>query len=224
MTSEVLHAFAHDLRSYLRAAMTRSQLLERSAEASISEEERKSLVEIASSIGQADQLLSAFMRYVDAHIPQSFFGEAMSLDLVVRGVVLEMRPKFEKLGGTLNSEESLPQEAVPGSSRTILKELLENALKFRREESPHATIRCSVNGRISFCVEDNGIGIDKTYVEEIFSPFMRLHSRQAYSGYGLGLATCRALAELSSGSIECVARESGGSIFTCTFPRIETSI
>lgn len=221
MTNEVLHAFAHDLRSYLRTAMTRSQLLERSTKASISEEERKSLAEIASSIGQADQLLSAFMRYADAHLPQSVFGEAISLDLAVRGVVLEMRPKFEKLGGTLNSEESLPKEAVPGSSRTILKELLENALKFRREESPHATVRCSVNGRISFCVEDNGIGIEKAHMEEIFSPFSRLHSRHAYSGHGLGLAMCRALAERSSGCIECIAGESGGSIFTCTFPRMK---
>jgi signal transduction histidine kinase len=54
---------------------------------------------------------------------------------------------------------------------------------------------------LEVAVSDNGIGVDSAYFEKIFAPFFRLHSRDAFRGYGLGLATCRRIAESWGGSM-----------------------
>ena len=52
-----------------------------------------------------------------------------------------------------------------------------------------------------FGVKDNGIGIEPQYLNHIFLPFKRLHTRQAFPGTGIGLSICRKVVDLIGGSI-----------------------
>ena len=66
---------------------------------------------------------------------------------------------------------------------------------------------------------DNGIGFDPQYSERIFAIFQRLHSKQTYSGTGIGLALCRKIVENHGGIIFAKGDPGKGAIFTIILPR-----
>lgn len=84
----------------------------------------------------------------------------------------------------------------------LFQNLIGNALKFSGSKPPVITINCvNSEGYNHFTVADNGIGIEKMYLEKIFQIFQRLHSRAEYDGTGVGLAICRKIVEAHGGKI-----------------------
>ena len=133
-----------------------------------------------------------------------------------------------------------PLPAVLGRESLLTQlmfNLLQNALKFCHQDRP---IRLSVTARpatelttaeltaegladaerqlIHFTVEDNGIGIEPQYHEQVFVIFQRLHGRARYSGNGLGLAICRRITELHGGRIWLESEAGQGSRFHFLLP------
>lgn len=86
----------------------------------------------------------------------------------------------------------------------ILQNLIANALKFKSETSaPRIDIsgHDTNDGKYEIHVTDNGIGIEEEYFQKIFEAFRRLHGSNKYPGSGLGLSTCKKLAEYLGGSM-----------------------
>ena len=84
----------------------------------------------------------------------------------------------------------------------LFQNLIGNAIKFHGAEKPVIQVRAEPTGSAwTFTVHDNGIGIDSQFAERIFLIFQRLHSREEYSGTGIGLAVCKKVVELHGGRI-----------------------
>ena len=62
-------------------------------------------------------------------------------------------------------------------------------------------------------IEDNGIGFDQKYAEQIFDMFRRLHSSAEYEGTGIGLALCKKIVEMHKGYISALGRPGEGAVF-----------
>lgn len=104
--------------------------------------------------------------------------------------------------------------------RQLFENLISNAVKFSHPGiEPEISITCTLKaGMYEICVEDNGIGFDEKYLEQMFHLFQRLHSRDHYGGTGLGLAICRKITELHRGKISANSTEGEGSVFYINLP------
>jgi signal transduction histidine kinase len=86
--------------------------------------------------------------------------------------------------------------------RTALSNLLDNALKFSRENKhPRIVIESGTeSGRYVIKIRDNGIGFNPAYRDKIFEIFNRLHA-SGYEGTGIGLALVRKAVQRMNGEV-----------------------
>jgi signal transduction histidine kinase len=102
--------------------------------------------------------------------------------------------------------------------RQLFQILIANALKHQSADGA-SIISISAeekSGHWKFTVADNGIGIDPAYLEQIFLPYKRLHSREQYPGTGIGLAITKKIVENLGGKITVESIEGKGTVFYFT--------
>ena len=71
-------------------------------------------------------------------------------------------------------------------------------------------------------VQDNGIGFDESYMEQIFTLFKRLNDTNEYEGTGIGLAICKKIVEQHKGFIAATSKLNEGSTFIISLPITNT--
>jgi light-regulated signal transduction histidine kinase (bacteriophytochrome) len=127
-------------------------------------------------------------------------------------VVSDLQIAIEQSEGRVELRDLPEIEADATQIRQLLQNLIANALKFRVEGvSPVVTVSGHIleepselndsAGRCELSIADNGIGFEQKHADRIFGIFQRLHGRNEYEGTGIGLATCRKIAERHGGSI-----------------------
>jgi signal transduction histidine kinase len=99
--------------------------------------------------------------------------------------------------------------------------LLDNAVKYSDEKSSIEITTKQLDNGIQISVTDHGHGIEEKDLPYIFDRFYRVDSARTktdISGYGLGLAIAKQIAETHNGSITVKSVIKKGSIFTVTLP------
>jgi len=119
---------------------------------------------------------------------------------------------------------TLPRVRADATQLTqLFQNMIGNAIKYcGNDRSPEINVAARENGADwVFSVQDNGIGIEPQYFERIFQMFQRLHTRNEYSGTGIGLAICRKIVERHGGKVWVESQPGHGSTFVFTIPRDE---
>jgi signal transduction histidine kinase len=138
---------------------------------------------------------------------------------VVEQTLKNLETAIKESSAVVNYDR-LPVLMADGSQLVqLFQNLIGNALKFRRPETPSIHVNAEKNNNEwVFSVTDNGIGIAPEYFEDIFVIFKRLHTRVEYPGNGIGLAICRKIIEQHGGRIWVEPRPEPGSSFKFTLP------
>lgn len=108
-------------------------------------------------------------------------------------------------------------EGDPVQLRVLLQHLVANALKFTRDAAPQVTVtahRLDHAWRIE--VADNGPGVPEADRERVFEPFNRVD--KTIPGTGIGLSTCKRIAEAHGGRIGLAEAPSGGALVWVELP------
>ncbi len=150
-------------------------------------------------------------------------------DIVVH-VANTFQLKVEKFGGNLDIDLEATESTINADKMhftNVLFNLLDNSVKYRREDVPlELMIRTWNNSnKIYISIEDNGIGIRKEYVKKIFERFYRVSTgnRHDVKGFGLGLAYVRKIVEDHKGTIKAESELGKGTKFIICLPVMKNS-
>lgn len=102
----------------------------------------------------------------------------------------------------------------------VVRNLIENALKYSQPLSPVELSVLVQDGAVVIEVADRGGGLPKGDEEKIFESFYRAprFGESSIPGVGIGLALCRGLVEANGGVLTAANREGGGAVFRVTLP------
>jgi two-component system, OmpR family, sensor histidine kinase CiaH len=98
----------------------------------------------------------------------------------------------------------------------LLVILLDNAIKYNKQNSLVKVFASKKDGRIIITVSDQGIGIDNQDLPHIFDRFYRAEksrSKKDVSGYGLGLSIAKKIVEIHNGTITVRSEKGKGTTF-----------
>jgi len=147
---------------------------------------------------------------------------AVDLSEVMSSAVANLQRVIEDTDAVITSEPLPVVWAVESQMAQLFQNLLGNALKFRREESPQIHVGAEErNDHWLLWVRDNGIGIPPQHKERVFQVFHRLHARDAYPGTGIGLAICKRIVEREGGRIWLESTPGHGTTFYFTLRKRE---
>ncbi|WP_084474918.1 sensor histidine kinase [Deinococcus pimensis] len=172
------------------------------------------------ALSQATSMMAALVGYVRTTRARVRLRE-VNLGLVLNAVRRDLDPQC--VGRQVKwSADALP--VVQGDSQTlqvVLTELLSNALKFTstREE---ARIRVRVQetaGEVCLGVEDNGVGLNMRFKDEVFRVFRRLHPSGTFEGAGVGLAVVRRVCERFGARVWAEGKPEVGATFWVAWPK-----
>lgn len=146
--------------------------------------------------------------------------EPVNTNLVLKEVIQKNEIQVEETGTEIIAG-NLP--TIMGSYSylySLFQNLLSNSIKFRKDDtSPKIWINAKkINGFWEFSFKDNGIGMDPQYLDRIFVIFQRLHTREKYTGTGIGLAICKKIIEFHGGEIWAKSEPGEGTTFFFTIP------
>jgi PAS domain S-box-containing protein len=216
----VLYHVAHDLRAPLRAMEGFTQILLESHSNVFDEADRNCAWQIVSAANRMDQLirdLLVYGRLTHMEVPCRKINLEAQIDRAL--VKLENDSKLRR--AEIYVERPVPQIwANPEVVDQILTNILSNALKF---VSPNTTPRIHIRaeeseGKVRLWIQDNGIGIDETYQDQIFRVFERLEVGEGYLGTGIGLAIVRKGVERMRGTAGVESKPGKGSRFWVELP------
>jgi len=211
---------SHDLQEPLRKILAFGDRLASSADMPVGGDVRENLHRMVSAAGRMRTLINDLLAYAQVTTRVQPF---VSTDVarIAREVILDLEAAIADVGGRIDVGELPVIDADPIQMRQLLQNLLGNAIKYRRKDTPPVVkLNCTFPGgrRCTITVEDNGIGFNEQYAEKIFKMFERLHGRAEYDGSGIGLAICRKIVERHRGTIVATSTAGAGTIFTVTLP------
>lgn len=219
-----LEAFAysvsHDLKTPLRAIDGYSQILLEEHGAALEGEARGYLTKLRGGAQRMAQLIEDLLAYsrVDR---RPLREEEIEVADVVRSVLSELQHQLSSTGARVTADlGGLRLRADREGLAIVLRNLLENALKYAGKGSPP---RVQIGGEASgdvgrIVVRDHGIGFDMAYHDRIFEVFQRLHRSEDYPGTGIGLALVRRAVERMKGRVWAESAPGDGAAFHVELP------
>ena len=220
---------SHDLQEPLRKIQAFGDRLKTKYAAALDERGLDYLERMRSSAQRMQTLIQDLLTYSRVTSKASSFV-SVDLTALAQEVVADLEVRIEDTRGRVEVGDLPTLAADPTQLRQLLQNLIGNALKFHRPEVPPEVtvqLRPALAGTpanadpptsYQITVQDNGIGFEEEYNEQIFAPFQRLHGRGEYEGTGIGLAVCRKIVRRHGGDITVSSAPGQGSTFTFTLP------
>ncbi len=225
---DFVYVASHDLREPLRKISSFGQLLQKSMQGRLSDDEQENMGFMIDGADRMTMMIDGLLIYSRINTKDIMF-ETVDLNKVIEQLKkLELGMLIEETGSVIEVPQPLPKVyADPVRIEQLLQNLIANGIKYRKEDvKPIITIKAKEvsDNKVRIEVQDNGIGIAPEYRDEIFKMFKRLHSRKRYDGCGIGLSVCRKIVDRHNGQIGVESEPGEGSTFWFTIPPAKEAV
>ena len=222
---------SHDLQEPLRKMLMFSDRLGHKYKDILDEEGKMFISRIQHAGERMQALIKDILLFSKTSIERPVFVET-NLNDILNEVLVEMESVVNDKNAKIEAD-TLPNLSVnPVLMRPLFHNLINNAIKYAKKDIQpvvriYSEYSAGQNGsdaneiKNKYCriyVEDNGIGFDQKYSEQIFGMFKRLHLHSEFEGTGIGLALCKKIVEEHNGFITARSKINEGSVFIISLP------
>ncbi len=214
---------SHDLQEPLRKIRTFADRLNSNYAANLDSDGIKYLRRIEYSAEKMQNLIQDILTFSKIANSSENFIE-VDLNNLIKDILSEINTESPKGSIKIITGKLPTLLSNPLLMSTLFQNLLNNAIKYRKEDTDHEIkiySETEENGGerkyYRIYVEDNGIGFDQKYSDQIFKMFTRLHQNST-EGNGIGLALCKKIVEAHEGFISVRSKENEGTTFTVSIP------
>lgn len=220
---------SHDLQEPLRKIRMFSDRLALKYNDLIDDEGRTNIQRIHKAAERMQNLITDILTFSKISADSDNFVKS-DINALINEVIIDLDEEVRLQDARISVDPIPPLNVNPSLIKPLFHNLIGNALKYARNDiRPVVKITSEVstqlNGRADgeprYCriyVNDNGIGFDQKYAEEIFGMFKRLHHNSEFQGTGIGLALCKKIVEQHRGYISARSKINEGSTFTISLP------
>jgi PAS domain S-box-containing protein len=222
MKSQLLSTVSHELRTPLASIKGFATTLLRQ-DIEWDEESRREFLTIIDE--ESDRLTELISNLLDMSRIEAGTLRVEPEPTDLRPLVLETVEQFQVVSHHHRFTVHLPAVvpavlADPRRTRQVLRNLVENAVKYSPEGGPITIWVQAKPDRVQISVADQGLGMEPQQLDHIFERFYQVNSASTrrVGGSGLGLSICRAIVEAQHGDIWVESQPGVGSTFYFTLP------
>ena len=215
---------AHDLKNPFHTVMGYSYLMNKEYERFSDEEKKKYAADIYRSANSIFRLLQNLLDWSRSQTGSlRCTPQELNFRDIYESIENLLRPIAEQKEIRLIAE--MPDEtnvyADPMMLETILRNLMNNAIKFTNVQGWVKTIVKNDDRMLTVCVEDNGVGMQSDDLVNLFRIDSKVKKKgtNQEDGSGLGLIICNEFIQKNGGSIWVDSESGQGSRFYFTIPR-----
>lgn len=223
---------SHDLQEPLRKIQTFSSRILETEYTTLSATAKKHFDRMQKSAFRMQNLIQDLIAYSRTSV-QEINYEFIDLNTVIEDVKETLSEELEQNDVTFNLHNICDVKIIPVQFTQVIHNLISNSIKFAKADHPiviemdceiiegtKTGIKALANDK-HYChisYTDNGIGFETIYNEKIFEVFQRLHSKDDYTGTGIGLAIVKRIIENHEGYIRANGRLNEGATFDIFIP------
>jgi len=187
------------------------------------EKQKKYLAIVNKESRKLESMVSDFLefsRLKTGRLKLDFGPTSLDKELMELVDAYQLRASQSGIRLELNNEEPLPVISADSRQlRRVFTNLLDNALKFSKNEGKITIATQETDHEIIIKFMDQGTGIDPVDLPYIFDPFHRGQVGGKIQGFGLGLAAVKAIVEAHGGRVHVESELGKGSIFSVVLPK-----
>ena len=210
---------AHDLQEPLRMVASYTQLLAKRYKGRLDSDADEFIAFAVDGAHRMQLLIVDLLAYCRVETTGKEFRETSS-EAALEQALLNLRGTILESSGVV-THDLLPTVLADATQLVqLFQNVVGNAIKYRSPEPPrvHVSAKKNSGSEWIFSMRDNGLGIEPKYFEKIFVMFQRLHSREEFSGTGIGLTVCKKIAERHGGRMWVESEPGKGSTFYFALP------
>lgn len=210
---------SHDLQEPLRTISSFISVLDEMYGESFDETGKKYFGYVTAAAKRMRELITDLLAFSRIGKQEPKIEEVMPNDLITN-LLQDVRGVVQEKGAHIQIDDLHTVYSDPIKISMVFQNLILNAMKFSGDRDPVVKVSSrDLGSHIEFAVEDNGIGMDEKFSDQIFVIFKKLHSQDQYEGTGLGLAICKKVVEMYGGKIWVKSKLGEGATFFFTISK-----
>ncbi len=212
---------SHDLQEPLRKIHVFGDLLKQSSVKPLDPKSQKHMDRMLASTQRAQTYLNDLLSYSQIR-SKSRPTTPVNLNELIQDIFLHFSLVINKTNAQVESDTLPTVIADQYMMRQLFQNLIGNALKFAKPgQSPKIKIYNHFNNNEFFeiIVQDEGIGFNTSYLNNMVKPFKKLHGKDQYEGGGMGLTICMKVVRVHGGRLTANSKPGEGSQFIIHLPR-----